>query len=160
MFIQPRRIPNSHRAGGLAHVLVVAECTELRAQLAQAISAVDGVETTHAESAHKAISIVQTRLPDVVLADVDLTDLDGFRLCKLLKLPLTSGSDQVPVVLISNSYRDVLAEHVARKAQAFAFLKLPVTSRLSAEPSSLPCAACCRRPKTANSSLIRAVCMS
>ena len=71
MFIQPRRIPNSHRAGGLAHVLVVAECTELRAQLAQAISAVDGVETTHAESAHKAISIVQTRLPDVVLADVD-----------------------------------------------------------------------------------------
>jgi DNA-binding response OmpR family regulator len=69
--------------------------------------------------------MLQRGLPHVILADVAIPDLDGFRLCKLLKLPMTAGTDQIPVIMISSSYRDVLAEHVARKAQAYAYLKLP-----------------------------------
>jgi hypothetical protein len=55
MIHHQRRIPEAHRTGGLAHVMVIAANDDLRNELAGHISKVDGVEVQHAETAHKAI---------------------------------------------------------------------------------------------------------
>lgn len=119
------RIPSVHASGGLPHVLLVSPDSEVRSVLKTEIENIDSVQLSLAATGQEAISAIREHLPAVVICDVTLPDMDGFRLCKLLKLPLKSGTEQIPVVLISGSYRDVLAEHVARKAKAFAFLKLP-----------------------------------
>ena len=119
------RVPNPNRSGGLAHILVIVPDDAIRAHVSLALSDIDGIEAHYVANAHEAIRQIQQSVPAAILADVSLPDLDGFKLCKLLRLPLVSRSEQIPVILISSAYRDVLAEHVARKAHAFAFLKLP-----------------------------------
>jgi PAS domain S-box-containing protein len=119
------RIPSANTSGGLPHVLLVTPDSELRQNLKAELENLDSVQLTLASTGQEAISTLREHLPAVIICDVTLPDMDGFKLCKLLKLPLKSGSELIPVVLISGSYRDVLAEHVARKAKAFAFLKLP-----------------------------------
>ncbi len=121
----PLRVPSPPRAGGLATVLIAVPDEGVRALIKHTLHSVEGVEAQFAANGNDAVRMIETRMPAVVIADVNLPDLDGFRLCRLLKLPLHSGTDQVPVVLVETSYRDVVAEHVARKAQAYAFLKLP-----------------------------------
>lgn len=119
------RIPNLDAFGGTPRVLIVSPDEELNRALCQEVEKTDSVGITVARNGHDAIALLREQLPAVVICDVALPDMDGFRLCKLMKLPLRQGSDQVPVILVSGLYRDVLAEHVARKAKAFAFLKLP-----------------------------------
>lgn len=127
---RPLRIPEARRTGGMASVLIVVDDRDLRSRIVSSLADVQGLNITEASTAHEAINSIQSRVPDVALIEVSLPDLDGFRLCKLLKLPLTAGTEQLPVVLVSHAYRDVLAEHVARKAHAFAFLKLPAEMNL------------------------------
>jgi len=110
--------------------MVIASDEELKTKLVASIAPVDGVDLVLVDSAQKAIGLLQSDMPDVILADVALQDLDGFRLCKLLKHPVKAGTEQIPVVLVANEFRDVLAEHVARKAHAFAFLKMPCDAEL------------------------------
>lgn len=119
------RVPNPNRSGGLAHILVIVPDGSTRAIVSQKLAEIDGIEAHYVANVHEAIRQIQQSIPAAILADVSLPDLDGFQLCKLLRMPLAARSDQIPVVLISSAYRDVLAEHVARKAHAFAFLKLP-----------------------------------
>lgn len=124
------RVPFNGRSGGLAPLLIVIPEEDIRSQVRASLEDIEGIEIHFAATAHEAIRFIKQRIPAAVLAEVSLPDLDGFRLCKLLRLPLVSGSDQIPVILISCAYRDVLAEHVARKAHAFAFLKLPGDTHL------------------------------
>ena len=121
----PARIPNFEALGRTPALLVVSPDSELTRALKAELENTDAVTITCVQGGHEAIALLRDQLPAVVICDVTLPDMDGFRLCKLMKLPLISGSDQVPIVLVSGLYRDVLAEHVARKAKAFAFLKLP-----------------------------------
>lgn len=135
---RPRlRVPIANRSGGLAPLLIVVPEGDLRTQIKLALDGIEGLETHFASSAHEAIRFIRSRVPAAVLADVSLSDLDGFRLCKLLRLPLVTGSEQIPVILISSAYRDVLAEHVARKSHAYAFLKLPAEIDLVARTVEL-----------------------
>ncbi|MCB9358037.1 MAG: PAS domain S-box protein [Calditrichaeota bacterium] len=126
----PLRFPGTQESGGLPHILVVTSDPEVRTLLRDQILQVDGVEVSYAESGKQALQSLRVSMPAAVLCDVTLSDLDGFQLARLLKLPLLPGTERLPVVLFSASYRDVLAEHVARKTGAFAFLKLPVDTFL------------------------------
>jgi PAS domain S-box-containing protein len=63
--------------------------------------------------------------PDVVISDVSMPRVDGFQVCRILKSPLFNGSETIPVILTSATYRDVIAEQVARSVKAYAYLEQP-----------------------------------
>ncbi|MCC6476321.1 PAS domain S-box protein [bacterium] len=119
------RIPDLTHAGGAAKILTVTADENTRNHISRILSGNAMVTLEFAESGRQAIAYLERELPAVVLCDVILPDFDGFKLCRLLKLPLRPGRETVPVILMSHEYRDVIAEHVARKAKAFAYLKLP-----------------------------------
>ncbi|MCL4304955.1 PAS domain S-box protein [bacterium] len=133
----PLRIPNLQSTGALPHVLIVTPDDDARDLLSRQLEAVDSIQIVCAKTAPEAIKYLSERSPAVLLCDVSLPDLDGFQISRLLKLPFRPGTELTPVVLFSGSYRDVLAEHVARKAGAFAFLKLPGDARLVARTIEL-----------------------
>jgi PAS domain S-box-containing protein len=80
------------------------------------LAAADGEETIEYTRRHK---------PDLVISDVSMPKMDGFQVCRILKSPLFDGSETIPVILTSATYRDVIAEQVARNAKAFAYLQQP-----------------------------------
>lgn len=80
------------------------------------VTAVDG---------EQAIAHIREQIPDVIVSDVSMPKIDGFQLCRVLKSPLFPGSDNIPVILTSATYRDVIAEEVARNVHAFAYLQQP-----------------------------------
>ncbi|RPH95760.1 response regulator [candidate division KSB1 bacterium] len=80
------------------------------------LAAGDGEET---------IELTRLRRPDLVISDVSMPRVDGFQICRILKSPLFPGSENIPVILTSATYRDVIAEQVARNSRAFAYLQQP-----------------------------------
>jgi PAS domain S-box-containing protein len=80
------------------------------------VAAADGEET---------IELTRRYMPDLVVSDVSMPKIDGFQVCRVLKTPLFPGSEKIPVILTSATYRDVIAEQVARNAKAFAYLQQP-----------------------------------
>jgi PAS domain S-box-containing protein len=79
----------------------------------------------------QALVSIKQRRPDVVVSDIAMPNIDGFQLCRILKSPLFQGNDNIPVILTSATYRDVVAEQVAHNVHAFAYLQQPH------EPSAL-----------------------
>lgn len=84
-----------------------------------------------ADDGEMGIEIARQHHPTVVVSDVSMPRVDGFQLCRILKSPLFDGSEHIPVILTSATYRDVIAEQVARSVKAFAYLQQPY------EPSDL-----------------------
>ncbi len=78
-----------------------------------------------AEDGDIAIERVREFRPDLVISDVSMPRVDGFQVCRILKSPLFEGSDAIPIILTSATYRDVIAEQVASSAKAFAYLEMP-----------------------------------
>ena len=71
------------------------------------------------------VRLTQQHRPDVIVCDVSMPNVDGFQFCRILQSPLFEGSDQIPIILTSATYRDVVAEQVARNVRAFAYLQQP-----------------------------------
>jgi PAS domain S-box-containing protein len=78
-----------------------------------------------AEEGDTAIELTRHYRPDLVISDVSMPRVDGFQICRILKSPLFTGSELIPVILTSATYRDVIAEQVARSVKAFAYLQQP-----------------------------------
>lgn len=78
-----------------------------------------------AEDGDVAIEQARELRPDLVISDVSMPRVDGFQVCRILKSPLFSGSEAIPIILTSATYRDVIAEQVARSVKAYAYLEQP-----------------------------------
>lgn len=78
-----------------------------------------------AEDGEAAIELARKHRPELVICDVSMPRVDGFQFCRILKSPLFIGSDEIPVILTSATFRDVIAEQVARNVKAFAYLQQP-----------------------------------
>jgi len=89
----------------MAKILVVDDHTDILMLISlilkqhnyQIITAQDGVE---------AIEKATEERPDVVLLDVQLPKLDGYKVCEILKKQ--EGTRSIPVIFISSAYRDLM----------------------------------------------------
>ena len=80
--------------------LVVEDNIELRLLFARALRR-GGLEVLEAGSGREALRLVQTSVPDFVVTDIEMPDLDGLELCRRLRqLPATS---KVPIVVVTGS---------------------------------------------------------
>ncbi len=80
------------------------------------------------ESGEKALKILKTENPDLILLDLGLTGMDGFEICRRLK-ELDSGARDIPVVVLS-SFPDPDKEAAALSTGAIDFITSPINGAL------------------------------
>jgi response regulator RpfG family c-di-GMP phosphodiesterase len=103
-----------------ARVLVVDDDSGLRELLRTTLEAIE-LEVEEAETAGNARALIKTRLPDLILLDVGLPDLDGLSFCHELKQdPRSAG---IPVVILTGA--EIATSASARAAHADGFLRKP-----------------------------------
>ncbi len=106
-------------------ILVVNDDADMRNLVASQIAANGYPRPLLAADGDEAISLARQHRPDLIVSDVSMPHVDGFQLCRILRSPIFEGSDKIPVILTSATYRDVIAEEVARNVHAFAYLQQP-----------------------------------
>ncbi|UCC71896.1 MAG: sigma-54-dependent Fis family transcriptional regulator, partial [Gemmatimonadota bacterium] len=104
----------------MRHVLVVDDDATIRESLSEALSD-DVTEIRTAEDAERALSIIDERLPDVVISDVRMPGLDGLALLKLLG----ERAPSVEVILMT-AYDDMPTVVAAMREGAHDFLVKPL----------------------------------
>ena len=62
---------------------------------------------------------------DLIISDINMPYIDGFQLCRILKSGEFHGCENIPIILVSATYRDVVAEQLARDVGASAYLQAP-----------------------------------
>jgi PAS domain S-box-containing protein len=62
---------------------------------------------------------------DLVVSDINMPCIDGFQLCRIMKSGEFRGCDDIPIILVSATYRDVIAEQLARDVGANAYIQAP-----------------------------------
>ncbi|MDQ3669448.1 MAG: response regulator transcription factor [Actinomycetota bacterium] len=84
-------------------VLVVEREAPIRSFLEQQLTD-DGFEVLSAEEAARALELVESARPDLVLLDAVLPDGSGFEVCKCLRegVPGRSWDREVPVIMVSS----------------------------------------------------------
>ena len=103
-----------------ARVLIVEDDSGLRELLRTTLEAIE-LEVDEAETAGHARAVIESRLPELILLDVGLPDLDGLSLCRELKANPRSAA--VPVVILTGA--DIGTSDAARAARADGFLRKP-----------------------------------
>ena len=81
-------------------ILIIDDSADARA-LAKARLAQEGHEVLFAAEGAEGLEIVRRETPDLVLLDVDMPDLGGFEVCRLLKDDAATSS--IPVIFLSGS---------------------------------------------------------
>ena len=110
--------------GGRKILLVDDHRTVLR--LLETILRLQGYEVVYARDGEEGVAVARRELPDLILLDVMMPKLDGFKACRQLKDdPRTS---HIPVIFLSARIEDADAE-TGRRAGGAEFLKKPFKSQ-------------------------------
>ncbi len=85
-------------AGAPALVLVVDDQPRTL-QMVKKVLACDGYHVITAESGEEALRCIGTRLPDLILLDVVMPEMDGFEVCE--KIKATPAAQDIPIIFLS-----------------------------------------------------------
>jgi PAS domain S-box-containing protein len=113
-------IPNAGQPD--SYVLIANGDLSQSKEIAAQITAAMDIDVRCVSDGLSALAAIEESRPQVLIADVDLQRLDGFQLCRLIKLPVMNESDKIPVILTTAEYIDVISEQAARNVSAFAFI--------------------------------------
>lgn len=78
-----------------------------------------------ATDGNEVLNQLGTGMPDFVVLDANLPVLDGFQLCKLMKSAEFRRYENIPVVLLFESYRTSMAFELAQSVGAYGILHAP-----------------------------------
>jgi len=73
----------------------------------------------------EALAQIEEEIPDLVISGVHMPEMDGWQLCRILKSEENSRFNDIPILLLSDSYRDGNAVRLAEEVGAFALLQMP-----------------------------------
>ena len=91
----------------------------------------DGLQVVHCQSAEEALAILDERgTVDVIITDLHMPGIDGWRLCQLLRSPQYAALNTVPVLVVSATFSGTDTEQVTTDLGANAF-QCPMTRRPS-----------------------------
>ena len=104
--------PGDHARASAAPLVLVVDDDERNRKLAQDVLRRSGLRTLEAASGRAAIELARDRLPDVVLLDLRLPDMDGTDVARALRTEVRTA--HIPVVAVSAlRYPDVGARLLA-----------------------------------------------
>ena len=107
----------------MPHKVLVVDDTDDSRHLAVFVLERAGFAVTESATGTDALALAGATGPDVVVLDVHLPDIDGFEVCRRLKLdPRTSP---IPVLFLSATYTDLDARIRGRESGAEAYLTKP-----------------------------------
>jgi CheY-like chemotaxis protein len=109
--------PSSQGNSGLLPVLVVDDNPILR-QIYRRILENEGFAVQEAESGNRALQLIARSRPALVLLDLMMVDMDGFKFLNQLR-GRSDGVDLPVVVLSAKPLGDLEREYVAAHAQGF-----------------------------------------
>ena len=86
----------------------------------------DGLQVVRCQSAEEALAILDERgTVDVIVTDLHMPGIDGWRLCQLLRSPQYAALNAVPVLVVSATFSGTDTEQVTTDLGANAFLAVP-----------------------------------
>ena len=113
----------------MAKVLIVDDDLET-IKLLETVVQMDGHETEQVQESRNAIQVVESFMPDIVLLDIMMPDINGIAICKLIKSnPHTS---KIKVMMVS-ALSDDGSRKDAQNAGADQFVTKPILPRLFAQ---------------------------
>lgn len=109
--------------GGVHRILVVDDSNTERTHLSMILDTA-GYQVRTAESGAAALSTARDDPPDLILLDIVMADMDGFRACRELKRD--PATQHIPVVMVSS--KNNKADHIwAREQGAEGYIAKPFT---------------------------------
>ncbi len=108
----------------MARVLVVDDSLSVRKMVERALET-KGFEVVAASSGAEAIERLDSTMPDLVVCDVVMPEVDGYRICETVRMhPVLS---HIPVLLISGIVNSAVLDRAAR-VRSSAVLRKPFTA--------------------------------
>ncbi len=88
-----------------------------------------GLEVRAFENAVSALeAMCRTEPPDLIVTDLYMPELDGWRFCRLLRSPDYAAFNQVPILVVSATFAGEEAARITAELGANAFLPVPVNA--------------------------------
>jgi two-component system chemotaxis response regulator CheY len=106
-------------------VLIVEDSASMRELLVHAVGRVADVEVITADNGLAAIQVLSTEQPDLIMVDINMPVLDGFKLIERVRADKVLG--KIPIVVISTEEGEEDRER-ATALGATAYLVKPVRS--------------------------------
>jgi len=83
----------------VSHTILIVDDDDLNREVMEAFLCMAGYDVLMTGSGIKAVDIAESKLPDLLILDLRLPDLDGFAVCKSLKSnPATCA---IPIMMIT-----------------------------------------------------------
>jgi len=93
-----------------------------------------GLEVETFESAEKALSAMDGAVPpDLIVTDLHMPGIDGWRFCRLLRSPEYPGFNTTPILVVSATFAGDEVSRITADLGANAFLSAPLDSKHFAE---------------------------
>jgi len=90
----------------------------------------EGIEAVAYESAEVALSAMdESNLPDLIVTDLYMPGIDGWRFCRLLRSSEYPGFNDVPILVVSATFADDDVSRINAVLGANAFLSSPVEGK-------------------------------
>jgi CheY-like chemotaxis protein len=100
------------------YTILIVDDDDLNREVMEAYLSLDGHYVLITGSGHKALAMTESKLPDLIILDVRLPDLNGIEVCKSLKL--NPQTKHIPVMMITGlSDRDTRQQAEDAKVDLF-----------------------------------------
>ena len=121
---------NDKRKEGIAPFSIVVNDDPIQLKLLSGLLAKGGFKTATFLSAAEALSYMHSHgNPDLIVTDLYMPELDGWRFCRLLRSPEYSTLNDTPILVISATFSGETTSRITSELGANAFLSAPVNGQ-------------------------------
>src|SRR3989338_9122138 len=113
-------------AGKDVRILLVNDDADTRALLRRILLGAGFINLIEADSGHGAVRLLRSGNVNFLITDVHMPDLDGWRLARMVRSGVFRCPADIPIIAVSATYRDRIAESTAREHEINSFLSLPL----------------------------------
>ena len=116
-----------HQKNGPKPTAVVVNDDATQCKVLSGLLTREGIEVRAFESAGAALeAFVQESPPDLIVTDLYMPGIDGWRFCRLLRSPEYAAFNRVPILVVSATFAGEEASRITANLGANAFLPSPV----------------------------------
>lgn len=110
----------------IPRILLVNDHADLRELLARILKKAGYTHIIEAADGNEAVKHLRLYPVDLLITDVHMPHLDGWRLARMVRSGLFPCSDATPIIAVSATFSDRIAETTAREFEINRFLSLPL----------------------------------
>ena len=125
----PQRIREDGGGKRTPHILLVNDHADLRELLARILRKSGYTHIIEAADGNEAVKQLRLHPVDLLITDVHMPHLDGWRLARMVRSGLFPCPENTPIIAVSATFSDRIAETTAREFEINRFLSLPLKNR-------------------------------